>query len=282
MRYLAKFAVAIALVALTLGMTTCSTAKAAGPTTITIDGSTTVGPIVKAFAEYTMQHNPNLKIVVSESGSGNGAKSLTNSTCDIAAMSRFMKDKEFAVAVSRNIKPVPHVIAVDGLAVIVHPSNRVKGLTLQQVKDIYTGKIKNWSKVGGANRPIVKIGRDNNSGTFETFNKLVMKKTPVASSTEIAGSNGAIKTRVQKTQAAIGYVGLGFVDRTVKPLTVNKIKPTAETISSGVYPIARPLFLFTSGYPKLGTPLHAFVTFHLSETGQEIIESIGFIPTTSY
>ena len=282
MRYLTKFVVATALVALAFGMITCNTAKAADPTTITIDGSTTVGPIVKAFAEYSMQHNPDLKIVVSESGSGNGAKSLTNSTCDIAAMSRFMKDKEYEVAVSKDIKPVPHVIAVDGLAVIVHPSNRVKGLTLEQVKDIYNGKITNWSQVGGANRPIVKIGRDNNSGTYETFHKLVMNKESVANSTETAGSNGAVRARVQKTPAAIGYVGLGFVDRTVKPLTINKIKPTAETISSGVYPIARPLFLFTNGYPKLGTPLHAFVTFHLSETGQEIVESIGFVPVTSY
>ena len=175
-----------------------------------------------------------------------------------------------------------HVIAVDGIAMIVHPSNPVKGLTVQQVKDIYTGKIKNWSEVGGPNRPIVKIGRDHNSGTYETFENLVMKKEPVASSVETGGSNGFVRKRVQNTPSAIGYVGLGFVDHTVKALTINKVKPTSETIASGVYPIARPLFLFTNGYPKLGTPLHAFVTFHLSETGQEIIESIGFIPTTAY
>lgn len=282
MRCFTKFLATFIVLGFALGMVTCHVAMAAEPTTITIDGSTTVGPIVKAFAEYTKKHNPGMKIVVSESGSGNGAKSLTNGTCDIAAMSRFMKDNEYKVAVKKGIKPVPHVIAVDGLVVIVHPSNRVKELTLKQVKDIYTGKIKNWSKVGGANRPIVKIGRDTNSGTFETFNKLVMKKVPVASDTETAGSNGAIRARVQKTQAAIGYVGLGFVDRTVKPLTIDKIRPTSETISSGVYPIARPLFLFTNGYPKLGSQLHAFVTFHLSETGQEIIESIGFVPTTDY
>lgn len=281
MRHLLKTAI-FALVAITFGGICGQVATAAEPTTITIDGSTTVGPIVKAFAEYAMQHNPDLKIVVSESGSGNGAKSLTNGTCDVAAMSRFMKDKEYEVAASKGIKPVPHVIAVDGLAVIVHPSNPVKGLTLQQVKDIYAGKIKNWSELGGANRPIVKIGRDNNSGTFETFGELVMDKEPIANDTEIAGSNGAIRARVQKTPAAIGYVGLGFVDRTVKPLTINDVKPTSETIASGVYPIARPLFLFTNGYPKLGSPLHAFVTFHLGETGQEIIESIGFVPTTAY
>ncbi|MGD9127704.1 MAG: substrate-binding domain-containing protein [Planctomycetia bacterium] len=139
-----------ALVAVVLGAT--GTAALAEGKTITIDGSTTVGPIVKAFAEYTKQHNPDMKIVVSESGSGNGAKSLMNGTCHIAAMSRFMKDKEYAAAVQKGIKPVPHVIAVDGLAIIVHPSNPVKGLTMQQLRDIYPGKIKNWSELGGADR----------------------------------------------------------------------------------------------------------------------------------
>ena len=281
---MSKFTKYVFVFALTMGVVGWmgSSALADGPAKITIDGSTTVGPIAKAFAEYTMQHNPDMKIVVSESGSGNGAKSLMNGTCDIAAMSRFMKDKEYTAAVQKGIKPVPHVIAVDGIAVIVHPSNSVKGLTMEQLKDIYQGKIKNWSELGGADRPIVKIGRETTSGTFETFKELVMDGQAVADNTEKVGSNGAARARVQSTKAAIGYVGLGFVDRTVKALPINKVKPTSETISSGIYPIARPLFLFTNGYPKMGTPLHAFVTFYLSETGQEIIESIGFVPVTKY
>jgi len=249
---------------------------------ILIDGSTTVGPIAKAFAEYFMAKNPDVNITVSESGSGNGAKSLINGACDIADMSRFMKENEFAAAVENGIFPVAHVVAVDGIAIIVHPSNPVQELTVEQVKDIYLGKIVNWNQLGGPNRRIVKISRDTNSGTYETFENLVMNKGRIAQDTESAASNGQVRGRVQKTPAAIGYVGLGFVDRTVKALEIDGVSPEPELVASGVYPIARPLFMFTNGYPKLGTPLHAFVTLYLTEKGQEIIESIGFIPVTNY
>ncbi len=249
---------------------------------IVIDGSTTVGPIAKALAEYTMAKHKGVNITVSESGSGNGAKSLINGVCDIADMSRFMKPKEFKAAVENGVHPVAHVVAVDGIALIVHPSNPVKGLTVAQVRDIYMGKIQSWGDVGGPNKKIVKIGRDTNSGTYETFANLVMQKQRVAGGTETAASNGQVRARVQKTPTAIGYVGLGFVDRTVKAIEIDGILPTPKTVASGTYPISRPLFMFTNGYPKPGSQLHAFVTLHLSKKGQEIIESIGFIPVTDY
>jgi len=251
-------------------------------TKIVVDGSTTVGPIAKAFVEYYGSGHPDVNITVSESGSGIGAKSLINGTCDVADMSRFMKDKEFKAAVAKGVLPVAHVIAMDGLPIIVHPSNPVKNLTIEQVRDIYRGKITNWSEVGGPNVKIVKVSRDTNSGTYETFNHVVMQGDKIAADVEHVGSNGAVRQRVQSTPAAIGYAGLGFVDRTVKALTINGIEPNRETVSSGVYPIARPLFMFTNGYPKLGTPLHAFVTLHLTRDGQEIIEEIGFVPVTNY
>lgn len=249
---------------------------------IVIDGSTTVGPIAKAFAEHYMKKNRNVNITVSESGSGNGAKSLINNACDIADMSRFMKDKEFKAAVEKGIFPVAHVVAMDGLPILVHPSNPVKNLTIKQIHDIYTGEITNWSQVGGPNKPIVVVSRDTNSGTYETFEKLVMSKAKIVKTAEYVGSNGAVRERVQSTPLAIGYAGLGFVDRTVKAVTVNNIPATEATVTSGVYPIARPLFMVTNGYPKLGTPVHQFVTIHLSKEGQEIIKQIGFVPVTSY
>jgi len=249
---------------------------------IVVDGSTTVGPIAKAFAEYYMHKYPEVNVTVSESGSGNGAKSLINNVCHVADMSRFMKDKEFKAAVDKNVTPVAHVVAMDGLPILVHPSNPVKNLTVGQVRDIYTGKITNWNEVGGPNKKIVKISRDTNSGTYETFEKLVMNKEKISADTEYVGSNGAIRQRVQSTPAAIGYAGLGFVDRTVKALSINGIMPTRQTVSSGRYPIARPLFMFTNGYPKLGSHLHGFVTLYLQPEGQEIIESIGFVPVTNY
>jgi phosphate transport system substrate-binding protein len=126
------------------------------------------------------------------------------------------------------------------------------------------------------------ISRDTNSGTYETFEKLVMKKEKIYEKAEYVGSNGAIRQRVQSTPAAIGYVGLGFVDRSVKALEIDKVIPDMNTISSGIYPIARPLFMFTDGYPKLGTHLHRFMTLYLTPKGQEIVEEIGFIPVTKY
>jgi phosphate transport system substrate-binding protein len=249
---------------------------------IVIDGSTTVGPIAKAFAEYYMSLNPDVNITVSESGSGNGAKSLINGVCDVADMSRFMKDKEFKAAVEAGIAPVAHVVALDGLPILVHPSNPVRGLTVAQVRDIYMGNITNWKQVGGPDKEIVVVSRDTNSGTYETFEKLVMKKERIADGTEYVGSNGAVRQRVQSTPAAIGYAGLGFVDRTVKALEIDGVAPSAGTVITGEYPIARPLYMFTNGYPKLGTHLYRFVTLHLSEKGQEIVESIGFIPVTQY
>ncbi len=249
---------------------------------IIIDGSTTVGPIAKAFAEYYMSKNKDVNITVSESGSGNGAKSLINGMCHVADMSRFMKDKEYAAAIDKGRTPVAHVVAIDGIVMIVHPSNPAKGLTIAQVRDIYMGKITNWKDLGGPNVEIVMISRDTNSGTYETFEKLVMKKKKIYEKAEYVGSNGAIRQRVQSTPAAIGYVGLGFVDRSVKALEIDGIVPDMNTISSGIYPIARPLFMFTDGYPKLGTHLHRFITLYLSPRGQEIIEEIGFIPVTRY
>lgn len=249
---------------------------------IVIDGSTTVGPIAKAFAEYYMEENPGVNITVSESGSGNGAKSLINGTCQIAGMSRFMKENEFSAAVEKGVLPVAHVVAMDGLAVIVHPSNPVQGLSIEQAHDIYAGKVTNWSGIGGPDKNIVVISRDTNSGTYETFMHLVMDEDKMADSAEYVGSNGAVRQRVQGTVGAIGYVGLGFADRTVKALTVENVLPNNQTVASGRYPIARPLFMFTNGYPELGSPLHRFVTLHLSKKGQEIVEAIGFVPVTEY
>lgn len=257
---------------------------------LVLDGSTTVGPVAKAFAEYYMSINEGVNVTVNESGSGNGAKGLVNSTCDIANMSRFMKDNEFAAAVEKGVMPVAHVVAMDGLPLLVHPANPVKQLTIEQARDIYMGNITNWKEVGGPDLKIVVVSRDTNSGTYETFEELVMthvvngEKTreKIKDSAEYVGSNGAIRARVQSTPAAIGYAGLGFVDKTVKALEINGIYPTAEAIVSGRYPIARPLFMFTNGYPKLGSHVHAFVTLHLSDKGQEIIEDIGFVPVTRY
>ncbi len=256
----------------------------AGENKLVLDGSTTVGPIAKAFAEHYMSLHPDVNVTVSESGSGNGAKSLVNGACDIANMSRFMKDKEFKAAVDKGIFPVAHVVAMDGIAVCVHPSNpvSVKGLSSDEVKNVYLGKITNWKELGGPDREIVVISRDTNSGTFDTFKNLVMHKEAEADGVERVNSNGMMRRRIKSTSAAIGYLGLGYVDEEVKAIEVDGVYPDKGTVASGQYPVARPLFMFTNGYPKLGSHLHAFVTMHYTKKGQEIIESIGFVPLTKY
>ena len=270
-----KKMIAIAALAATVG-------AASAQDKIVTDGSTTVGPIAKAFAEYFMAANPDVNITVSESGSGNGAKSLVNGTCDVAAMSRPMKDTEFKAAADKGIQPVAHVVALDGLPILVHPSNPVQDLTVEQVRRIFLGEIRNWNEVGGPDSMIVTISRDTNSGTYETFAKLVMNKQKIHENCEYVGSNGAIRQRVQSTPSAVGYAGLGFVDKTVKALKVNGIYPSQETVQTGEYPVARPLFMYTDKYPKLGSNLYRFMTIHLTEDGQEMVEEIGFVPVTAY
>jgi phosphate transport system substrate-binding protein len=258
-------------------MTGCLCAQAQEK--LTLDGSTTVGPIAKAFAEYHMRQNPGTTITVSESGSGNGAKALLNGTCDIANLSRDLKDTEQKAMKEKGINPVQHIVAFDALPVMVHPSNKVKGLTVEQVRDIYTGKVTNWKQVGGPDLAIVIVSRDTNSGTYESFKDLVLKKEDkICEGAEYVGSNGAIRQRVQVTKGAIGYAGLGFVDRSVKALEINGVVPCLETVRNKTYPLARPLFMFTNGEPKAESLSARFLGIALTEKGQEIIEEIGFIP----
>jgi phosphate transport system substrate-binding protein len=249
---------------------------------IQIEGSTTVGPIAEAFAEAFMKSHPGLTITVKMTGSGDGAAALLDGRCLIATMSRFMKPAEFQKAAEKGVIPCVHTIAMDGVCVILHPSNPVKALTRLQVRDIYSGKTTNWKDLGGQDLPIVAISRDTSSGTYEVFAEKVMGKEKMSDKVEYVNANPQAHARVKTTAGAIGYVGLGFVDNDVKAVTVDGVQATRKTIQAGVYPISRPLFLFTNGYPELGTTLHAFCSFFLTEKGQEIIEAKGFIPITNY
>ena len=257
-------------------------ANAADKQALQIEGSTTVGPIADAFAEAFKGNYPNLEITVKKTGSGDGAAALVDGRCDIAIMSRFMKEKEFKKAVENGIFPVAHVVAMDGVCVVVHPSNPITQLSTSQIRDIYKGKITNWKEVGGTDLPIVAISRDTSSGTYETFHGLVMNKEEMGSKVEYVNSNPQAHARVKTTAGAIGYVGIGFLDANVKALKVDGVVPSRQTIATGQYPVARPLFMFTNGYPKLGSMPYKFCTFYLTETGQEIIEAKGFIPVTNY
>ena len=266
-----------------LAMVGQTTAAESRPSKLIVDGSSTVGPIAKAFADYLMSKDKTLNITVNESGSGNGAKSLIEGSCDVATMSRYMKDKEFQAAYKAGRKPNAHAIAIDGIAVTVNPANPVKNLKLGQIRDVYSGKITNWKQLGGPDMPIVVLTRDTSSGTYETFVKLVMGKgVKMKNQAEYVGSNGQMRTRIQTVKGAIGYLGLGFLDKTVKALRVNSIPATRRAIASGAYPLARHLYMFTNGFPPRGTLQHKFVSLYLTPEGQEIISRLGFVPLTSY
>lgn len=242
---------------------------------LVLDGSTTVGPIAKAFAAHFTK-TTGVPVTVSESGSGNGAKSLINKTCDIADMSRPMKDNEVAAARSKGVTPVEHVVALDGLAIIVHPSNRVNSLSRAQIRGIYMGRYTNWSQVGGPNAPIVIIQRESNSGTQDSFKELVMgKDNPISKRAETQASNGAIKSRVASTPNAVGFVGLGFVDNSIKALLVDGVDPDARTVKNGTYPLHRALFMYTNGQPS--GVVKQFIDLPKTPEGKRIISETGFV-----
>ena len=243
---------------------------------LVIQGSTTVLPIAQKCAEVFMKKHPEANISVRGGGSGVGIAALIDGICDIADSSRPMKKKEIIKAKEKGVNPEPHVIAMDGIAIVVHPSNPVNELTLSQLKEIYTGKISNWSQLGGKNQKIVVISRDVASGTFECFNKLVLKKQRVRPDALLQASNAAVASTIKRTKGAIGYVGLGYLSSEVKALKIEGVLPSEDTVLKGTYPISRALFMYTNGKPK--GLAKDFVGFVLSKEGQRIVKEQGFVP----
>ena len=242
---------------------------------LVVQGSTTVLPIAQAAAEVFMQDNSQANISVRGGGSGNGIAALIDGTCDIADASRSIKVKEVILCQKKGISPVGNIVAMDGIAVVVNTSNLIDGLKMEQIKDIYTGKINNWKELGGTDMDIVIVGRDSSSGTFETFESIVMKGARVSPAALAQGSNKTVATIVSTTKGAIGYVGLGYLNDTLKALEVNGVEVSHETVGSGKYPISRPLYMYTDGAPE-GTAKQ-FIEFIWSAEGQKIVTEQGFV-----
>ena len=244
---------------------------------LVIKGSTTVLPIAQKVAEAYMKENPDVKISISGGGSGNGIKALIDGTTDIADSSRFIKDKEVALAVEKGRYPVPFAVAYDCIVPVVHPSNSMNNLTLDQLKAIYMGKVKNWKEIGGPDLKVVAVSRDTSSGTYEVWEEKVMKKERVFPGALSQASNGAVVQAVSKNKNAIGYIGIGYVNKSVKALTVNNIMGSAKTTLDGTYSISRALYMFTQGWPK-GDTLN-FINYVLHpEKGQKYVEEAGYVP----
>ena len=243
---------------------------------IVIKGSTTVLPVAQAALEAYMKANPGVNISLSGGGSGEGIKALIDKSADIANSSREIKGNEVELAKSKGVNPVETIVAVDAIVPIVNPRNKVANLTIDQLSQIYQGKITNWKEVGGDNLQIVVVSRDSSSGTFEAWSEMVLHKAKVAPRAQMQASNGAIVQVVSKNRYAIGYIGLGYINRAVKPLTVNGVQATAKTAISKEFPIARPLYMYTNSQPAGETA--KFIRFILSPAGQRLVAKAGYVP----
>jgi len=246
---------------------------------VVIKGSTTVLPVAQAALEAYMKTHPGVNISLSGGGSGEGVKALMDKSTDIANSSREIKENEVSQAKAKGVTPKAHIVAIDAIVPIVHPKNKVTGLTIDQLSQIYQGKITNWKDVGGDNLQIVVISRDSSSGTFESWAELILHKAKVTPKAQLQASNGAIVQAISKNRYAIGYIGFGYLNKNVKPLTVNGIQATMQTALAKQYPIARPLYMYTNGDPKGETA--GYIKFVLSPAGQKLVAKEGFIPLTA-
>ncbi|NOZ29876.1 MAG: phosphate ABC transporter substrate-binding protein [Chloroflexi bacterium] len=255
--------------------------------TIENKGSDTLVNLALAWAETYMQLHPEVRISVTGGGSGTGIAAMINGTVDIANASRKMKPEEIAAAQANGINPIEFTVARDAIAVVVHPSNPVDGLTLQQISDIYTGKITNWREVGGEDRPIVLLSRESNSGTYVYFLEHVIrmgdKKSDLLFSpdTLLMPSSEGISAEVRQNPNAIGYDGLGYVTPDQKMLAIARdpkgpyVLPSVETVNDGSYPISRSLYMYTAGEPT--GHVKDYLDWILSD-GQKLVPELGFVP----
>jgi phosphate transport system substrate-binding protein len=251
-------------------------------------GSDTIVNLALAWAEKYQSDHADVRISVTGGGSGTGLAALINGTVDIANASRKIKSEEIDEAKSKGIDPVEFIIARDAIAVIVNPENPVSQLTLQQISDIYSGKINNWLEVGGEDRPIVRLSRETNSGTHVYFLETVLRlgnsedKTLFSMDTLLLPSSEGIVAEVRQNPNAIGYDGLGYVPKDLKMIAIAEedggsyVLPAIDTVNDKSYPIARDLYMYTNGEPT--GVVKEYLDWILSPEAQEIVAELGFVP----
>ncbi len=289
-----RWLIFVFLLAFVASCGTASSSTSSAPQTtayIQNKGSDTIVNLALAWAEQYQNEHPDIGISVTGGGSGTGIAALINGTVDIANASRQISPEETKLAESKGIQPVEFVIARDAIAVIVNPENPISQLTLQQISDIYTGKINNWKALGGDDRPIVRLSRETNSGTHVYFMANVVRlgdpnnKSLFSMDTLLLPSSEGIIAELRDNPNAIGYDGLGYVptDGTVKVIAIAKdanspyVLPSVETVNNKTYPIARDLYMYTAGQPT--GQVKAYLDWILnSSEAQTIVSKLGFVP----
>ena len=289
-----RISIAVALVALlalgAVALTGCgssaSTTSSTGSTSasapadngqITIAGSDTMVNMAQAWAEAYGNANPDAAISVKGGGSGNGIASLINKSVMIADSSRAIKPEEITQAQANGVNPVTTKVARDGVVIIVNTANKLTDVTKDQLAKVYSGTITNWKDLGGADAPIVLLGRDSSSGTYSFIQDEVLGKTLLyAKSMRSLQSNQAIVDEVGKNPDAIGYVGLGYENSSIKPVPVGGVTASVATVLDASYPLSRPLNMISNGTP---TGLAAaYLQWILGPDGQKIVKDQGFVP----
>ena len=282
-------AAAAAIVAGALALTGCgSKAPAAGTTpgknaelsgSLTIAGSDTMINLAQAWSEQFMNDNPGVSIAVKGGGSGTGIAALINGTVDFANASRAIEASESASVKTKGGEAVTTVVGNDGIAIIVNSANKVEALTKDQLGKIYRGEIRNWKEVGGDDKAITLVSRDPSSGTYTFLKEKVVGKTAnYATSAKLLPSTQAIVDEVKSDANAIGYIGLGYENASIKVVAIDGVKASVATVTDGTYLLSRPLNMISNGAPK--DVAKAYVDWILSAAGQKIVKDQGFVPVT--
>jgi len=239
---------------------------------ITVAGSTSVEPFAELLAEEYMSRNPASHIYVQGGGSTAGVEAAMTHAANIGMSSRSLLPRE------RNLFTV--TVARDAIAIIVNPMNPIDDLSMDQVRSVFSGKVKNWRELGGLPRPIVLVNREEGSGTRESFQKFVMDKEEISLDSLVQNTNGAIRQVVSNDPNAIGYLSLGLVNDQVKALKISGVEPDLTNIESGRYVLVRPFLFILDGEPT--EEVKAFLEFVLSPTAQELLAKEGLVPVTKH
>mgnify|MGYP004443759003 FL=1 len=239
--------------------------------TVATDGSTSMEKVIGALGESFMEQNSGANFTYNPTGSGSGISAVENGTCDIGLSSRHLKDEEAAKGLKET------VLAIDGIAVIVNNANAVSDLTVEQIAKVYTGEITNWSELGGADAPIVVIGREAGSGTRDGFESITGTSDACKLNQELTSTGDVIAT-VKSNENAIGYASLASVSEDTKTVSVGGVTPGAETILDGSYAIQRPFVIVTMEGKELSAVAQSFMDYALSEGAKEVIEGAGVVP----